>query len=140
MNVAEVLLRLGCAMVAWMVTFTQLIWLATLRVTGCAADGDQLWRLLLGFAVISIGFSFLLLVSRPLKEVHGILRWFVVPAALLLPLALPPVLSALSSATLGSTGICSEVAKPWHPYWAPVQLAALAAIAWNGWRTFRNPL
>ncbi len=140
MNIAEVLLRLGCALVAWMVVFTHLIWLATLRVTGCT-DGDQLWRLLLGFAVVSIGFSFMLTISRKLREVHDILRWFGVPAAILMLLASVPVWQALTDSTLDGAAICGgPPPAAWHPWWAPVQLVVLAAILFNCWRAFKKAL
>ena len=136
MNVAETLLRLGCALVAWMVVLAHLVWLLALRNVGCDADGDNLWRLLFGFAAFTIGFAFLLPVSRKLREVHDILRWLAVPTGLLLLLALFPVWQAFSASTLGGAPICTEQAA-WHLWWAPVQLLAMSALGWNLWRVWR---
>ncbi len=141
MNIAEVLLRLGCSLVAWLVIFTHTIWLATLRVTGCGADGDQFWRLLLGFAVVAAGMSFLTRSTQRLAAVHQMLRWAIVPAAVFAVLCLPPVWQALSQTTLGGAPLCGDPPAPaWHVWWAPVQLLSLGIMAWNAWQAFRKTL
>ncbi len=122
------LLRLGCALVAWMVLYTHCIWLATLSVTGCA-DGDHLWRLLLGFAPFTLGFCLLLNVSRRLIEVHRILVWLSVPLVVVIPLALHALWPTLQTATLSGDAICiADSAPGWHFWWAPVQLIVIAGI------------
>ena len=137
MKIAEMLLRLGCAMVAWMVVFTHLIWLATLRVTGCSADADQLWRLLFGFAIFTVGFSFLLNTTRKISAVHDMLRWLAVPAVLLMPLGAAPIWDAFWRATIDGLPICSTaVHAPWHPWWAPVQLLVLGLVVFGAWRAY----
>lgn len=114
-----------------MVVYTHCIWLATLRVIGCGPDGDELWRLLLGFVPFAVGFAFLLVAIRRSLEVARILRWLAVPFVALMPLAAIPVVSALSASTLGSQPICGDDLAWWHIWWAPVQIVALTIIAWR---------
>ncbi|MEE4283624.1 MAG: hypothetical protein V2I41_16910 [Pseudomonadales bacterium] len=139
MSLPEMLLRLGTGLVAWLVIYTHLIWLGTLRIIGCNSDADELWRLLFGFAPIVFGFSWLLLNTKKLPEVHQIIRWFVLPLFLLVPLALIPIWQALSQTTLGGEAICSINPVPWwHKSWAPVQIVTVAWIVvmcWRAWRT-----
>lgn len=135
------LLRLGCALVAWMVIYTYGLWLAVLRVTGCGPDGDEFWRLLLGFAPFAAGFSLLLGASRPMPELHGILRWGFVPLVVLVPLALLPVWDTFTAVNLAGEGICSpSPAGVWQLWWAPLQLITLIVIIVFTVRTWRAPL
>jgi len=122
MRIIEVLLRLGCGLVAWMVIYTHCIWTATLFVTGCESDGDNLWRLLLGFAPFTIGFCLLINTTHKLTEVHKILKWLAIPLILFVPLALRAIWSTFTTATLQGLPICtgSEILS-WHFWWAPVQ-------------------
>jgi hypothetical protein len=139
MSLPEMLLRLGTALVAWMVLYTHLIWLATLRMIECSSDADELWRLLLGFAPITIGLSMLLTNTRVLQEVHQIIRWFAAPLVLLVPLAAIPVWTALRLTTFGGESICLINPTPWwHNLWAPAQAFTLLWIVWAVWRTWRN--
>ena len=135
---AEVLLRLGCTLVGWMVVYTHLIWLATLRVIGCSPDGDEMWRLLLGFAPFAVGFAFLLTALRGLPDVSRILRWLAIPLTVLLPVAAIPVVVALAATTLGNESICGGAQTTWHVWWAPIQFAALLVIGWRAWRAWRH--
>lgn len=128
MSLIEVLLRLGCNLVAWMVVYTHIVWLATLRVIGCEAASDQFWRLLLGFAPVAIGFSFLLGAMNKIPEIARILRLLGVPLVVLLPLATWPVVSALRTSTFESSPICGIEIASWHSWWAPVQLVSLLII------------
>ncbi len=50
MRFAEVFLRLGSALVAWMMMYAYFLWLAAVYVVACGADGDEMHRLLLGLA------------------------------------------------------------------------------------------
>ena len=133
-KIAEMLLRLGCSLVGWMVVYTHCIWLGTLRVVGCGPDGDELWRLLLGFVPFAVGFSFLLTSTARFTEVAKILRWLAVPLVVLIPLAALPVFSAISSTTFASQPICGPSLAAWHAWWGPVQLFTLIVV---GWRVFR---
>ena len=129
MNLIELLLRLGCNLVAWIVVYTHCLWLATLRITGSEALSDEFWRLLLGFAPVAIGFSFLLSAMNKMPEIARILRVLGIPMAVLLPLAAWPVISALKTSTFGSSPLWGIEIVGWHAWWAPVQLISLVVIA-----------
>ena len=138
MSLPEMLLRIGTTLVAWMVVYTHLIWLGTLRIIGCNSDTDELWRLLFGFAPIVIGISALLVTSRKLHEVHQIIRWFIGPLVVLVPLALIPIWTAFSLTSLGGEAICLVEPTPWwHTWWAPVQAFTVTWIVWMAWRAWR---
>ena len=129
MSIIEVLLRLGCGLVAWLVVYTHCIWTATLFVTGCDSDGDSLWRLLLGFAPFTVGFCLLLNITSKLVEVHRILVWASAPLLLFVPLALRAIWPTFTGATLEGGGICGVSPVPdWHLWWAPVQFGVMAVI------------
>lgn len=143
MNLIEILLRLGCSMVAWMIVYTHCIWTATLRVVGCQSSGDELWRLLLGFAPITLGFCMLLNASHKMPGVNRILAYLGIPLIGLIPLALVAIWPSIGSATIDGQAICSTgSAALWHRLWAPVQLLTFGAIAFavvHQWRA-RNAL
>jgi hypothetical protein len=126
-------------MVAWMVIYTHCIWTATLNVTGCGDGGDQLWRLLLGFAPFTICFCLLVNVSAKLPDVHRILRWLAAPLAIFIPLALYSIWPTFVRATLGGEPICgSGDIQTWHVWWAPVQLGVIALILWSISKSWRE--
>jgi len=128
-SLIEMLLRLGCSLVAWMVIYTYCLWLAVLRVTGCGSDGDEFWRLLLGLAPFAAGFAAVLGASRRMPDLHRILRWGFVPLVLLIPLDLIPVWTTFAAVNLAGEGICSaSAASQWQLWWAPLQLATLIVI------------
>ncbi len=130
MQFAEVFLRLGSSLVAWMVLYAYVLWLAALNNLGCGPDADEMHRLLLGMALASVGFAFLLAVSRPMLEVHNILRWFGIPLLLLIPFVLMSIWAVYERANLHSLSICSNMAAAtWERAWAPAQLISVAIIA-----------
>lgn len=139
MNAAELFLRLGCTMVGWLMVFTHLLWVATIRVVGCNSDADAMWRMLLALAPLALGFSFLLQLSRRLPSVHSMLRWGLVPTVLLAALALWAVWPFFMQSTLGDAPICAVPDVGWHSWWAPVQLATIAVLVWNAYRAWRLP-
>ena len=133
----DLLLRIGCTLVAWMVIYAHLLWVAVLPNTGCT-DGDALWRLTLGFAPIAVGFSLLLRAVHVLPEIYATTRYFALPAGLLILLAAKAVVATLTDSTLGQASICGIEPTPgWHAWWAPVQIAVLSALAVQCWRSWR---
>jgi len=138
MTIAEMLLRLGCSLVAWMVVYAHCLWLATLRIVGCGPDGDAFWWLLLWSAPLAAGFALLVPGSARLPDLHHILRWGVVPLVVLIPLALIPVWSTFATVNLAGAGICEPVpGATWQRVWAPVQLTAIGVIIASALRAWR---
>ena len=130
MRFSEIFLRLGCALVAWMVLYAHFVWLSALGAIGCGPDGDELHRLLLGFVPLTIGFAFLLRMTRPLMEVHRILRWLGLPLAVLMTLGAYQTVLVMRSVHTTGYGICSEQnAATWHQLWAPAQWLAIVVSA-----------
>ena len=131
MKFAEVFLRLGSSLVAWMMLYAYVLWLAVLNTLGCGPDGDEMHRLLLGMAPAACGFAFLLRVTRSMPEVHSIIRWLAAPLLLLMPLALISIWSVFTSANVESLSICSNnSAVLWERAWSSVQLISLILIAY----------
>jgi hypothetical protein len=136
---AEVFLRMGVALVAWMMLFTHLVWLAVLYVTGCGPDGDELHRLLLGLVPFTCGFAVALRVTRQYPEIHAMLRWLAVPLALLVPFCLRTIWSVFVAANLQGIAICSAGEAPlWLQAWAPLQLITIAFVVYLAARTWRS--
>ena len=131
MKFAEVFLRLGSSLVAWMMLYAYVLWLAVLNTLGCGPDGDEMHRLLLGMAPAACGFALLLRVTRSMPEVHSIIRWLAAPLLLLMPLALISIWSVFTRASVESLSICANnSAVMWERAWAPVQLLSLSFISY----------
>ena len=130
MRFAEVILRVGVGLVAWMLLYAHVLWLAALRNIGCGPDGSEIHAVLTGLAPLTIAAAFLIRASRPLAEVHSMLRWFAIPLALLMPLAAWSIVDVFRTVNLGGLAICSA-SDPvvWHHMWAPVQAAVLILVA-----------
>lgn len=143
MRFAEVFLRLGCAMVAWMMIYTYVLWLAALHAMGCGPDGDHMHQLLLGLAPAAAAFAFVLRVSRPFPDIHRMLSWLGAPLVLLLYFCLRNTWRVFDRVTLNGAAICGDGAPAdWQSAWAPVQLAALtiiAVLAARAWIHARRP-
>jgi len=131
MRFAEVFLRLGTSLVAWMMLFAHLVWLAALYVMECGPDGDEMYRLLMALAPFSCCFAFLLRATRPFAEIHSMLRWLAIPLLLLLPFALRSIWQVLRSVNLNSVAFCTD-AEPttWQLLWAPVQVLTLVCVSY----------
>ena len=130
MRFAEVFLRLGSALVAWMVQYAYFLWLAAAYVVGCGPDGDHMYRLLLGMAPLAAAGAFALDVTRPFGDTHNLLRWLALPLVLLAPFCLRTLWSVFQTVNAGGAGLCvTGGPAAWHQVWAPVQLAALCVIA-----------
>ena len=141
MRFAEVFLRLGSALVAWMMLYAHMLWLAASRVMGCGPDGDELHLLLLGLAPFACGFAFLLQATRPFNEIQRMLRWLSAPLVLLLPFALAGVWTVFKEVSLQSTAICThEVPVLWQQIWAPVQLITVSLVVVMVVRVWRSAM
>ncbi len=133
MRFAEVFLRLGAGLVAWMMLYAYLLWLAALHAMGCGPDGDEMHRLLLGLAPFACGSAYLLRVTEPFVEVHRILRWLGVPLLLLLPFALRNIWYVLQAVNIGRTSICAIGPPPtWQLMWGPIQIFTLLVVLYLG--------
>jgi hypothetical protein len=139
MRFAEVFLRLGCALVAWMMLYAHFVWLAALRSVGCGPDGDELHRLLLLLVPATVGFALLLRVTRPLQEIHRILRWLGLPLAALMLAGGFQVFAISRSIYATGLAICSTSdAAGWHQFWGVAQLLAIVVSALMIVRVWRD--
>ncbi|MGI9271993.1 MAG: hypothetical protein ACR2QT_09470 [Woeseiaceae bacterium] len=139
MRFAEVFLRLGSALVAWMMMYAYFLWLAAVYVVACGPDGDEMHRLLLGFAPFVCGFAFALQVTRPFAEVHSMLRWLGVPLLLLLPFALRSIWAIFQTVHIGTSAICTDGDPPtWQLLWAPLQVLTLLVVTFVLVRVWRG--
>jgi len=130
MRFAEVFLRLGSALVAWMVIYAHILWLAVLFRLSCGPDGDEMHRLLLGLAPVTVGFALALRATRPLPEIHSILRWLGVPLLLLLPFVGRSTWQVLETVNINASSVCAEAPPTtWQTLWAPVQILVVAIVA-----------
>jgi len=130
MTFAEILLRLGSHLVAWLVIYTHCIWLAIIPQVGCGSESDELYRLVLLFAPIALLGSCLLGIAGPLHSVVGHLRWLALPLIVLVPLAARPVAVAFVATSIDGLGICGAApAGFWERIWAPCQALALVSVA-----------
>lgn len=138
MRFSEVFLRLGSALVAWMMLYAHFVWLAALRGIGCGPDGDELHRVLLLLVPVTIGCALLLRATRPLVEVHRILRWLGLPLAALMLTGGYQVFVISRSVSTTGLAICSTSdAAAWHQFWGGAQLLAIvvsAAMIAHVWR------
>ena len=139
MRFAEVFLRLGSALVAWMMMYAYFLWLAAVYVIACGPDGDEMHRLLLGLAPFVCGFAFALQVTRPFTETHSMLRWLGVPLYLLLPFALRSIWKVFQTVNLNAAAICADQAPPtWQLLWAPLQIITLSLALYMIVRVWRS--
>jgi hypothetical protein len=136
---AEVFLRLGSALVAWMMMYAYFLWLAAAYVIACGPDGDEMHRLLLGLVPFVGGFAFALQVTRPFTEIHSMLRWLGVPLFLLLPFALRSVWNVFQTVNLNAAAICTDHVPPtWQTLWAPLQMITLLFALYMIVRVWRS--
>jgi hypothetical protein len=127
---ADIFLRLGTSLVAWMVLYAYLVWLAALRAMGCGADGAEMHQLVLAMSIISCPVVFLTRATSTMPEVHSLLRWLGVPLLILMPFGLLSAWDVFSRANGRSLSICTNsTAQPWEQLWAPMQFTAVVIIA-----------
>jgi len=130
MRFAEVFLRLGSALVAWMVLYAYALWLAVMHVTGCGPDGDEMPRVLLGMAPLAVAAVFVLRLTRPFADIHRMLRWLGLPLGLLLVLSLRSVWGVFNRLFLQDLAICTaDDVAAWELAWAPVQFLVVIVVA-----------
>lgn len=128
---AEVFLRLGTSLVAWMMLYAHILWLAAIYAMGCGPDGDEMHRLLLGLAPFTCGFAFLLRVTRSFADIHSMLRWLGLPLLLLMPFASRSVWQVFQSVNIESSAICAAGApSTWQSLWAPSQIFTLLLVGY----------
>ncbi len=140
MRFAEVFLRLGSALVAWMVIYAHILWLAVLFRLACGPDGDEMHKLLLGLAPVTIGAAFALRVTRPFDEIHSMLRWLGVPLALLLPFVVRSIWQAVDAVIVNESAFCTNVPPAiWQIAWAPAQIVTVAIVLLMVLRMWRKP-
>ncbi len=131
MRFAEVFLRLGSALVAWMMIYAHFLWLAVLFRLSCGPDGDEMHMLLLGLAPITIGASFVLRATRPFREIHSMLRWLGVPLLLLTPFIVRSIWQAVDTVVINESSFCAN--QPpfiWEIVWAPAQIITVSVVLW----------
>ena len=139
MRFAEVFLRLGSALVAWMVIYAHVLWLAVLFRLACGPDGDEMHKLLLGLAPITIGMAFVLQATRPFSEIHRMLRWLGVPLALLSPFVARSIWQATDAVIINESAFCANVPpSAWQIAWAPVQIVTMAIVLLMVLRMWRH--
>ena len=129
MRFAEVFLRMGTALVAWMMLFTHFVWLAALHVIGCGPDGDELQRVLLGLIPVTCVFAALVGVTRPFDDIHAMLGWLRVPLGVLMLLSLRSIWGVANRVNLDGLALCGDGApSTWELLWSPAQLAACVLV------------
>jgi len=146
MSLAEVFLRIGSSLSAWLMAYAHCLWLAVLPQAICGGKAGDPWAATLGLALPTFVLAFVIPVGRRTPGIGHILRWFAAPLVLLIPLAARAVLSAFERSNLDGEPLCMQAgAAPggaWEPFWAPVQLVVLCAIALAamiGWRSPAKP-
>lgn len=138
MRFAEAFLRLGSALVAWMMLYAYFLWLAAVYVMGCGPDGDEMHRLLLGMAPFICGFAVVLNVTQPFGEIQRILRWLALPLALLSPFVVRSIWQVVQTVNVARQSLCVDEAPAlWQILWAPTHAATLAVVSYVLVRVWR---
>ena len=123
-----------------MVIYAHTLWLAVLFRLACGPDGDEMHKLLLGLAPVTIGVSFALRVTRPFDEIHSMLRWLGIPLALLLPFVARSIWQAVDAVIVNESAFCANVPPAiWQIAWAPAQIVTVAIVLLMVLRMWRNP-
>ena len=130
MRFAEVFLRLGSSLVGWMMIYAYLVWMAALHAMSCGPEGDEMHRVLLGLAPLTVAMGLLLRMTRPFADIHRLLSRLGIPLVLLLPFAVRNIWNVFARTNIEGLAICSEnVPATVHQIWAPVQLLAIIVLA-----------
>jgi len=142
---AEIVLRLGVAFVGWIVIYMHLIGMLVVRIARCPGSDMSPWKMTMATALLTLALSFALTYGHRLRGANELARYTALPLLPLLPWAVLVSLPYLTGTTFGTHNVCdvrlamSSGVMPagWERAWAPLQLAALVAIAINGWRVWR---
>lgn len=141
MRFSEVFLRLGLGLVAWILLLTYFVWLAVTGRVGCGPEGVEIYLVLLGLTPFALGGSVMLRVTRPLGDVHDILRWGIVLIGLLVPFALLSVWKVFALVWGTGQGICGPDAPLlWEKAWPVVQAVALFVVLLLLYRNWKRPV
>ena len=129
MRFAEVFLRLGFSLVAWMMIYTYAVWMAALHEIGCGPEGDEMHRVLLGVALLALAMAFALRLTRPFPDIHRMLGRLVWPLALLGPFAVKNTWVVYQRTNLDGLAICAEMTpSTLQIIWAPAQFFAILVL------------
>ncbi len=122
-----------------MVLYAHFLWLAVLFRLGCGPDGAEMHKVLLGLAPLAIGCSFVLRATRPLEEIHSMLRWLSIPLVLLSPFIIRGIWQAIETVVINESALCANEPPPiWQIAWAPAQIVTVAIVLLMILRVWRN--
>jgi hypothetical protein len=129
MRFAEVFLRLGSSLVAWMMIYTYAVWMAALHVIGCGPEGDEMHRVLLGVALLALFMALALRLTRPFPDIHRMLGRLVLPLALLGPFVVKNTWVVFRRTNLDGLAICAEqTPSTLQITWAPAQFFTIFGL------------
>ena len=129
MRFAEVFLRLGSALVAWMMIYTYFVWMAALPAMSCGPEGDKMHRVLLGVSLLALAVSLALRATRPFPDIHRLLSHLVWPLAILGLFAVKNIWTVFQRTNLDGLAICAEHAPTsLQIIWAPAQILIVIAL------------
>lgn len=137
MSLAELFLRLGLALVAWLTVLAHCVWIAALRAVDCSVAGIEPWFLTLVSAPVVVILALTLPQGNKVAGVASLLRLPAIGLAPLMVLALWSVGDTLVAVTFGDAGICEVASSTWQRWWAPLQFTVLAIIGASAWRAWR---
>jgi len=135
---AEIILRVGCVLVGWILAYVHGLVLAVLPLVDCAT-GPEPWRAALVLAVPAAAVPLLLPLGGLVRES---VRWLALPYLVLVVLAARATAPYLRSATLEGVAFCPLEAAggpglpvpSWQRAWAPLQLGLLAVLTLSALR------
>jgi hypothetical protein len=139
-TLAELILRMSCGLVAWLLVFCHGLLLAVVPQADCS---PELWRTTLLFAAFGLIAALLLPVALPWR---ASLRWLALPCAPLWVYGAYVSAGLLEPATIEGVALCDALtnapnpaaAAIWQRAWAPVQIATLVLCVVQGLRYWRR--
>lgn len=143
MRAAELFFRVGASVTAFLVGYAHCLLLVFVPRIECEIPDSDPYFASLVLALLVAPLTALSAVGLP---VRGLLRWLVLPFALLVPAAVLGVLPYVEWEAIARMHVCSAssgwaaAASPawWHRAWAPLQLALLLGIAAQSLRFWRS--